>query len=68
MPVSNRCLSHDGASDHQGAYVASGRPISHVDFAATLYHALGIPPETRYGPDAFSYRVSDGQMVVELFL
>ncbi len=56
-----------GSSDKQGAYVTSGRPISHVDFGATLFHALGIPPETRYGPDGFSFRVSDGQPVSELF-
>lgn len=56
-----------GSSDKQGAFVASGRPISHVDFGATLFHALGIPPETRYGPDGFSFRVSEGRPVLELF-
>jgi hypothetical protein len=56
-----------GSSDRRGAYVATGRPISHADFGATLYHALGIPPETRYGPDGFSLRVSDGEPVRELF-
>lgn len=56
-----------GASDRQGAHVVSGRPISHVDFGATMFHALGIPPETRYGPDGFAFRVSNGQPVRELF-
>lgn len=56
-----------GASDKEGGYVASGRPISHSDFGATLFHALGIPPETRYGPDGFSFRVSSGEPVLELF-
>ena len=56
-----------GASDKEGGYVAEGRPISHLDFGATLFHALGIPPETRYGPDGFSFRVSDGEPVMELF-
>jgi hypothetical protein len=56
-----------GASDSRGGYVAEGKPISHIDFGATLYHALGIAPETRYGPDGFSYRISDGQPVLELF-
>ena len=56
-----------GASDRQGAYVASGRSVSHQDFGATLFHALGIPPETRYGPDGFSFRVSPGEPVLELF-
>jgi hypothetical protein len=56
-----------GSSDKQGGQVASGRPISHADCGATLFEALGIPPGTRYGPDSFSYRVSDGQPVLELF-
>ena len=34
---------------------------------ATLFHALGIPPDTRFGPDGFSFRVSDGEPVQELF-
>ncbi len=56
-----------GESDARGALVASGRQISHADFSATLFDALGIPPATRYGPDGFSYRVSDGEAVGELF-
>ena len=56
-----------GSSDKQGAFVNSGRPISHVDFGATLFHALGIPPETRYDPDDFTLRVSAGRPVLELF-
>ncbi|HUG94025.1 MAG TPA: DUF1501 domain-containing protein [Planctomycetaceae bacterium] len=56
-----------GESDRQGAFVASGRPIDHADFGATLFHALGIPPELRWGPDGFSFRVSDGRPVEELF-
>jgi hypothetical protein len=56
-----------GASDRQGAYVAQGQPVSHVDFAATVLTALGIPPDTRYGPDGFSLRVNAGQPLMELF-
>lgn len=56
-----------GETDDQAAYVASGRPVDHVDFGATVYHALGIPPETRYGPDGFSFRVSDGEPLTEIF-
>ncbi len=56
-----------GSSDKHGAYVASGHPISHVDFGATFLHALGIPPHTRFGPDGFSLRVSEGEPVTELF-
>lgn len=56
-----------GSSDSHGAYVAGGRAISHADFGATLLDALGIPPETRFGPDGFSFRASDGKVVDELF-
>jgi hypothetical protein len=56
-----------GASDRQGAHVLSGRPITHEDFAATLFHALGISPDTRYGADGLSFRVCPGEPVRELF-
>ena len=56
-----------GSSDQQGAYVASGRPIGFEDFGATLFHTLGIAPETRYGRDGFSLRVSPGRPVADLF-
>ena len=56
-----------GSSDKEGGYVASGRQISHAVFGATLFHSFFIPPETRYGPDGFSYRVSDGQPLTDLF-
>lgn len=56
-----------GSSDKTGAYVASGRLLSHADFGATLFQALGIPPETRYGPDGFSLRVSAGIPLTEIF-
>jgi hypothetical protein len=56
-----------GSSDREGAYVASGRPIGFEDFGATVFHALGIPPDLRYGPDGFSLRVSSGKPVYELF-
>jgi len=56
-----------GSSDKHAAYVAGGRPVSHVDFGATLFEALGIPPETRWGPDGFSFRVNDGTPVRALF-
>lgn len=59
--------SFHGESDAQGAFVAAGRPVSHLDFGATLFQALGIPPETRYGPDRFSFKVSDGTPLTEIF-
>lgn len=55
-----------GASDFQGGYVKD-RPVSPETFGATLYHALGVSPDTRFGPDGFSFRVSDGEPLLELF-
>lgn len=55
-----------GASDSQGGYVKD-HPVSPETFGATLYHALGVSPETRFGPDGFSFKVSDGEPVYELF-
>ena len=55
-----------GSSDKQGAYVKS-HPVSPEDFGATLFHALGVAPEIRFGPDGFSQRVSEGQPIATLF-
>jgi hypothetical protein len=55
-----------GASDSQAAYVKD-RPVSPETFGATLYHALGIPSETRLGPDGFSFRVTNGEPLHEVF-
>jgi hypothetical protein len=55
-----------GSSDVQAAYVKD-RPVSPEDFAATLFHALDIEPETGISPDGFSVRASSGRPVVELF-
>ena len=55
-----------GASDKQAAYVKD-RPVSPEDFAATLLHALGIPPQTPISPDGFSLRAGTGNPLVELF-
>jgi len=55
-----------GSSDRQGAYVRDDavRPEA---FGATLFHALGIPPETRLSPDGFTRPASSGQPVLSLF-
>ncbi len=55
-----------GSSDRQGGYVrdAAVRPEA---FGATLFHALGIPPETRLSPDGFTRPASAGQPVLSLF-
>ena len=57
-----------GASDKVGGEVASGRPVSHADIGATIFQTLGIPLEQRYGADGFSFRVSNGAPLNELFL
>lgn len=54
-----------GASDATGAY-PKRHPVSPETFAATVYAALGLPPATRFGPDGFSIRVSDGEPLTEL--
>jgi len=54
-----------GASDRIGAYVKDN-PVSPENFAATLFHLLGIPPETRLSPDGATLPVSSGQPVREL--
>ncbi|MBS0202710.1 MAG: DUF1501 domain-containing protein [Planctomycetes bacterium] len=55
-----------GASDQQAAYVKD-RPVSPEDFAATLFHAMNIPPETRISPDGFTRPASTGQVIADLF-
>ena len=55
-----------GRSDKQAAYVLDD-PVSPEDFAATVLHALDIPPETPIHPDGFSLRASAGQPILDLF-
>jgi hypothetical protein len=52
--------------DRIGAYVRD-RPVSPENFGASLFHALGIPPETRLGADGFTNPASAGQPIMELF-
>ncbi len=54
-----------GASDQQAAYVKD-RPVCPEDFAATLFHAMGIAPETRISPDGFTRPASTGQIISEI--
>jgi uncharacterized protein (DUF1501 family) len=49
-----------GASDGQAAYVRDN-PVSPEDFAATVLHALDIPPHTPISQDGFSVRASTGE-------
>jgi hypothetical protein len=55
-----------GASDRSAAHVKE-RPVSPEDFGATLFHALGVRPETRLGADGFTRPASTGQPVLDLF-
>jgi hypothetical protein len=55
-----------GASDKIGAYVKDS-PVRPEDFGATLFHALGVPPEMKLGADGFTRPVSAGKPVLELF-
>ncbi len=55
-----------GSSDKHGSYVRDN-PVRPEDFGATLFHALGIEPETRLGADGFTRPVSAGQPRMELF-
>ena len=55
-----------GRSDNQASHVMD-RPVSPENFAATLFHALGIPPETPVHPDGFSIRASTGNPILDLF-
>lgn len=54
-----------GASDPIGAYVKD-RPVSPENFGATLFHLLGVPPDTRLGLDGFTRPASTGQVIGEL--
>jgi uncharacterized protein (DUF1501 family) len=55
-----------GASDPRGAYVRDA-PVSPEQFGATLFHALGVPPEIRLGADGFTRPASAGQPVMQMF-
>jgi hypothetical protein len=55
-----------GSSDKHGAY-PSDNPVSPGAFAATLYHCLGVPPETEI-PDRLGrpIRIADGAPIAPL--
>jgi hypothetical protein len=55
-----------GASDKNGGYVRDN-PVSPESFGATLFSALGVPPETRLGADGFTNPASTGQPIAALF-
>jgi len=55
-----------GASDKSDAYVHD-RPVSPDDFGATLFHALGVPAETRLETGGVTRSLNTGQPIRELF-
>jgi hypothetical protein len=55
-----------GASDRHGGHVRDNA-VSPEDFGATLFHALGVPPETRLGADGFTRPASAGRPIAALF-
>jgi hypothetical protein len=56
-----------GATDAQAAYVKD-RPVSPEDYLATLYHGLGLSPESEIQDRAGRpYRACDGQPLTCLF-
>jgi hypothetical protein len=56
-----------GSSDAQGAYPASD-PVSPQDYAATIFHALGIDPHsTLPDPQGRPIRICEGAALTSLF-
>ena len=55
-----------GSSDKTAGYVRD-KPVRPEDFGATLFHALGVPAETRLGADGFTLPASAGKPVLDLF-
>ena len=56
-----------GSSDQHAAYPKSN-PVAPEDVIATMFHALGIDPEsTIYDRERRPHRASDGRPLVELF-
>jgi hypothetical protein len=55
-----------GESDKMGAYVKD-KPVRPQDLSATIYHALGVPYETRLTRDGRTQPLSTGEALVDLF-
>jgi len=55
-----------GSSDKTAAYVKDN-PVRPEDFGATLFHAMGVSPETRLSRDGFTNPASEGRPVLDLF-
>jgi hypothetical protein len=56
-----------GASDRHAAY-PKNNPVSPEDVIATIYHALGIPPDSLiHDREHRPHRIAEGRPLVELF-
>lgn len=55
-----------GESDKIGAYVKD-KPVRPQDLSATVFHALGVPYESRLTRDGVSRPLSTGQPILDLF-
>jgi hypothetical protein len=56
-----------GASDRNAAYVKD-KPVAPEDFGASLFHALGVPPEAEVrASDGRPYAVTMGRPILDLF-
>jgi uncharacterized protein (DUF1501 family) len=55
-----------GESDKIGAYVKD-KPVRPQDFSATIYHALGVPFESKITKDGVSKPLSTGTPLLDLF-
>jgi uncharacterized protein (DUF1501 family) len=55
-----------GESDKIAAYVKD-KPVRPQDFSATIFHALGVPYESRVTRDGVSRPLSTGQPIMSLF-
>ena len=54
-----------GESDKIGAYVKD-KPVRPQDLGATIYHALGVPFESRVTKDGVSKPLSTGQPIFDI--
>jgi uncharacterized protein (DUF1501 family) len=56
-----------GASDKHAAYPTL-HPVTPEDLLATIYYALGLPPETEiFDPQGRPLRISNGRPITALF-
>jgi hypothetical protein len=55
-----------GETDRIAAYVKD-RPVNVQDLGATIYHSLGIAPETRLSRDGFTRPATTGTPMLDLF-